>query len=193
MNDRKRLHILETAMRLFNKYGFDATPTSKIAKKAKISVGTLFNYFHSKTELIQSIYVAIKIHSGKTYLQELEEHHSDEDNLYHMWHAVIQWGIDYPEEFKYLEMFSASPYMKQFKNEKTLETYLQFRESILKHITFTHIEVKHQKYLFIYIDSALHAATRYLINHPDLDDKEAFIQESFQLLWNGLEIKNESK
>jgi AcrR family transcriptional regulator len=192
MNDRKRLHILETAMRLFNRNGFDATPTSVIAKKAKISVGTLFNYFSSKTELIQAIYVAIKIHSGQTYLEELNQYQSDEDSLYHMWHAVIQWGIDFPEEFKYLEMFTSSPYMKQFKNENTLETYKKFRESILDKISLEHICVKHPNYLFIYMDHALHAATRYMINHPEIENKEEFIRESFDLLWYGLTQKKES-
>lgn len=192
MNDRKRLHILETAMRLFNQFGFDATPTSKIAKKAKISVGTLFNYFPTKTDLIQAIYVAIKIHSGKTYLEELQHKQSNEDNLYLMWRAVIQWGIDYPDEFMYLEMFVSSPYMKQFENEKILESYQKFRESILERISLNHICVKHPSYLFIYMDNALHAATRYIINHPTMEDRESFIKESFDLLWHGLIQKNES-
>jgi hypothetical protein len=48
MDTIKRKHIIVTAMELFNEYGFHATPTSRIAKKAKVSVGTLFNYFETK-------------------------------------------------------------------------------------------------------------------------------------------------
>ena len=130
--------------------------------------------------------MAIKIHSGKTYLEELNHQKSNENNLYQMWHAVIQWGIDYPEEFKYLEMFTASPYMKQFKNEKTLESYQKFRESIRDSLSLNHISVEHPNYLYIYIDHALHAATRFLINHPEIEQKDTFIKESFDLLWQGL-------
>ncbi|HKL47303.1 MAG TPA: helix-turn-helix domain-containing protein, partial [Candidatus Izemoplasmatales bacterium] len=134
MNEKKRIHILETAMRLFNQYGFDATPTSKIAKKAKISVGTLFNYFPSKVELIQAIYIEIKIHSRKIFLNELKQIMHQKPNVETMWQAVIRWGINNPEEFKYLEMFTTSPYHKNFENEQTFENYQKFRESILKAI-----------------------------------------------------------
>lgn len=192
MDDRKRLHILETSMRLFNRFGFDATPTSKIAKKAKISVGTLFNYFPTKTDLIQAIYIAIKIHSRQTYLNELKMQETDQNNLFHMWRAVIQWGVSFPEEFQYLEMFTNSPYMKQFKDEKILESYNKFREKIVDSLSLSHICIAHPDFIFIYIDNALHAATRYVINHPDLKEKETFIQESFDLLWHGLIDKSES-
>ncbi|MGE4571232.1 MAG: TetR/AcrR family transcriptional regulator [Candidatus Izemoplasmatales bacterium] len=189
MNEKKRIHILETAMRLFNLYGFDATPTSKIAKKAKISVGTLFNYFPTKAELIQSIYVEIKIHSRKRYLEELNENQSNEENILSMWTAVIHWGIHYPEEFKYLEMFSTSPYIHNFGNDETLDTYSKFKETLLKAIDLNHLCINHPAYLLLYIDNALHAATRYLIHHKELIDQEAFIKESFELLWYGLTPK----
>lgn len=186
MNDKKRIHILETSMSLFNQFGFDATPTSKIAKKAKISVGTLFNYFPTKTELIQAIYVEIKIHSRKIFLEELESNRSEQGNLRAMWRAVIKWGVDNPEEFTYLEMFSSSPYINDFKNEKTLATYQNFRESILKAISSTPISSQFPEYLLLYIDNSLHAATRFIINSKHIDQLDDFINQSFDLVWNGL-------
>ncbi|MDA3931386.1 MAG: TetR/AcrR family transcriptional regulator [Tenericutes bacterium] len=185
MNEKKRIHILETAMVLFNQNGFDSTPTSKIAKKAKISVGTLFNYFPTKSELIQAIYVEVKIHSRKTFLIHLKDNASEHDNLQSMWKAVINWGVDNPEEFKYLEMFSSSPYINQFKNEKTLETYQKFRESILEALSPTSICNEYPKYLLMYIDNALHAATRYIINNQHIHNVDHFINQSFDLIWHG--------
>ena len=186
MNDKKRIHILETAMRLFNTYGFDATPTSRIAKISKLSVGTLFNYFPTKIDLIQAIYVEIKIHSRKTYLEQLNNASTDEENLLSMWKAVIKWGVEYPEEFKYLEMFSTSPYIHHFQNERTLEVYQNFRESILKAIDLNHLCLDQPEYLLMYIDNALHAATRFIITHQDLENIDNFINQSFNILWHGL-------
>ncbi|QWC00261.1 TetR/AcrR family transcriptional regulator [Mycoplasmatota bacterium] len=189
MNEKKRIHILETAMILFNQHGFDSTPTSKIAKKAKISVGTLFNYFPTKTELIQAIYVEVKIHSRKTFLMNLKENASEHDNLLSMWRAVIHWGVEYPEEFKYLEMFSNSPYINNFKDEKTLETYQKFRESILDALSPTSLCSEYPEYLLMYIDNALHAATRYIIYHQHIHNIEGFINQSFDLIWHGFAKK----
>jgi AcrR family transcriptional regulator len=185
MNEKKRIHILETAMRLFNQNGFDATPTSKIAKKAKISVGTLFNYFPTKTELIQSIYLEIKIHSRKTFLDDLNQSNNKKPNIESMWETVIRWGLNNPEEFKYLEMFTSSPYHRNFENEETFESYQKFRESILKAIDLDHICVANPDYLLMYIDNALHATTRFMIQHQ-VENQDLFIQQSFDLLWHGL-------
>jgi len=185
MNEKKRIHILETAMILFNQNGFDATPTSKIAKKAKISVGTLFNYFPTKAELIQTIYVEVKIHSRRIFLQNLKENSSEHDNLLSMWRTVINWGVENPEEFKYLEMFSSSPYINQFKSEKTLETYQKFRESILDALSPTSFCKEYPEYLLMYIDNALHAATRFMINNHHIHNVDDFINQSFDLIWHG--------
>ena len=62
MCNEKRKQILYSAMKQFNETGFHSTPTSKIAKAAKVSVGTLFNYFSSKEKLIEEIYIHIKLH-----------------------------------------------------------------------------------------------------------------------------------
>ncbi len=51
---RKKL-ILEAALELFANNGFHATSISKIAEKAKISKGLLYNYFESKEKLLIEI------------------------------------------------------------------------------------------------------------------------------------------
>jgi hypothetical protein len=37
----------------------------------------------------------------------------------------------------------------------------------------------------MYIDNALHAATRFMIQHQ-VENQDLFIQQSFDLLWHGL-------
>jgi AcrR family transcriptional regulator len=56
----KREQILASALRLFVEFGFHGTPTSKIAKEAGVSNGTLFHYFATKEDLIKELYISIK-------------------------------------------------------------------------------------------------------------------------------------
>jgi AcrR family transcriptional regulator len=51
---RKKL-ILDTALELFATEGFHTTTISKIASKAGISKGLIYNYFESKEDLIKTI------------------------------------------------------------------------------------------------------------------------------------------
>lgn len=189
MDTIKRKHIIVTAMELFNEYGFHATPTSRIAKKAKVSVGTLFNYFDTKEALIHAIYEDIKIHSKSTFLELIHECNSNHDNLKTMWAAVIKWGIENPEEFEYLELFLHSPFKNSYITDKAMSTYTKFRESILKSISPSTICVQHPEFSMIYIDGALHAATRFILQNK-LIDIDVFIDSSFELLWKGFSYNN---
>ena len=120
MDENKRKNILFTAMKLFNEKGFHGTPTSLIAKRAKVSVGTLFNYYQTKEELIHAIYLEIKVHSKYTFLTLIEEKSSLHDRLKSMWNAVIKWGISNPEEFEYTELFMHSPFRKSLNDKISL-------------------------------------------------------------------------
>lgn len=54
MTERKE-KILESALELFANQGYNATATSKIAKKAGVSEGLIFRHFANKKGLLQAI------------------------------------------------------------------------------------------------------------------------------------------
>jgi len=53
--ERARKAILEAARDMFFKTGFDGTTIEEIAEKAEVAVGTVYNYFDSKSALILAI------------------------------------------------------------------------------------------------------------------------------------------
>jgi len=52
---QKKQLIMDTALELFAENGFHATSISQIAEKAYISKGLTYNYFKSKTEILNEI------------------------------------------------------------------------------------------------------------------------------------------
>jgi AcrR family transcriptional regulator len=48
--------ILETALEIFHERGYEQTTMRAIAKKANLSLGNAYYYFHSKEHLIQAFY-----------------------------------------------------------------------------------------------------------------------------------------
>lgn len=50
-----RARIAQAALPLFQKYGYHATPVRLIAQAARISSGSIFNYFAGKDEILQFI------------------------------------------------------------------------------------------------------------------------------------------
>jgi AcrR family transcriptional regulator len=51
----KQVAILQTALELFSKKGFDAVSTNLIAKEAGVSEGLIFRHFQNKMGLLQAI------------------------------------------------------------------------------------------------------------------------------------------
>jgi AcrR family transcriptional regulator len=52
----KRIFIIETAAKVFAKYGFHKTLMQDISNEAQIGKGTIYEYFTTKEELFFSIY-----------------------------------------------------------------------------------------------------------------------------------------
>ncbi len=57
IRERKKALILDTALKLFATEGVHSTSISKIATRAKISKGLMYNYFSSKDELISQLII----------------------------------------------------------------------------------------------------------------------------------------
>lgn len=52
----KKLRILEAAVQVFGKKGFDAASIQDVAREAGVAKGTVYLYFESKDELIRQVY-----------------------------------------------------------------------------------------------------------------------------------------
>ncbi|MBN1598174.1 MAG: TetR/AcrR family transcriptional regulator [Bacteroidales bacterium] len=55
IREERRQKIMDSALDLFAKNGYDNTSISQIASKADISKGLLYNYFKSKEDLLEAI------------------------------------------------------------------------------------------------------------------------------------------
>ena len=52
MASSRRDHLVDTAVRLFNRYGYHATGIDTILKEAGVAKMTLYNHFKSKDDLV---------------------------------------------------------------------------------------------------------------------------------------------
>jgi AcrR family transcriptional regulator len=72
--EEKRKRILEAATTEFADYGFENTSIQQIAKKAEISVGSVYKYFENKEELFSMV-----VKESLSSLEELLLRHSSSD------------------------------------------------------------------------------------------------------------------
>jgi AcrR family transcriptional regulator len=104
----KRTQIIEASIELFASNGFWNTPTSKITKHAKVSTGTLFNYFASKDALIDAVYMQLKQEQAAYIAANYPVGGPVRERTEHIWFRYIDWGVRNPVRYKLLRQMKVS-------------------------------------------------------------------------------------
>src|ERR1700738_1087545 len=95
----KRSSILAAAVQAIAEQGL-SVPTSKIAKVAGVSEGSLFTYFETKDTLLNELYLELKAEVRATMLDNYPAHASLEVRARRIWDTYVGLGIAHPDKYK---------------------------------------------------------------------------------------------
>jgi AcrR family transcriptional regulator len=116
-SEDKRNAILDAATRLFAERSLAAAPTSEISKRAGVAEGTLFTYFETKDDLINSLYRKIKMELEDALMSEFPRKKNLRTRLQHVWDRYVKWGIANREQRKVLTQLQASDLLTEDSRE----------------------------------------------------------------------------
>jgi AcrR family transcriptional regulator len=182
----KKLEIYKAALELFVNEGFHGTSTAAIAKRACVANGTLFHYFHTKEALINDLFLEIK----DNFLISVTENYEKEDDLkerfVQLWQGIICWATNNPNEFRFVQQFSNSPYINHMSDEQVIRYehffYGLFTEGKNKNI-FKDLSVD----LLLKMNFAqINGLIYYIFDHPDLLNDTVQIDTILKSLWDSL-------
>ena len=106
-SDSKRSAILAAATRVIVLQGLSA-PTAGIAKEAGVASGSLFTYFETKTELLNALYVELKLEMASAAVAGLRDTDEPHDQLLRLWQNWTNWAISFPEKRQALAQLGVS-------------------------------------------------------------------------------------
>lgn len=107
----KRDAIVKAAMELIAERGFHRSPTSLIAHKAGVGIGTIYRYFMNKDILIEEIFYTIwNKYLGITALENKLEKAQLREQFIRISKTILSYFIENENEFKFLEQYFNSPY-----------------------------------------------------------------------------------
>jgi AcrR family transcriptional regulator len=182
----KRVAIVKTAIRLFTSRGFYGTPTSMIAQESGVSNGTLFRYFPSKELLINSVYYEIKDRLGKELSVGVSDEKALEEKARRIWGNMIRWGASHPDEFLFIEQFTASPFITKIPEEEVMKNYALIFEVFSEAIKTGPLKDADPSVANIMIFSAAMGIMRSIIDSKGKLDVEQSIDQSFRLICRGI-------
>jgi len=114
----KKDDILQAALKLFVEQGEQATSMKWIANEAKCGIGTMYNYFQSKDDLISELYLKIKTDLFTSITNALDSNAPVKQQFVDTWLKAIDYIISNPLENKFLDIFSHSPRISQEVSEE---------------------------------------------------------------------------
>ncbi|AWJ82357.1 TetR family transcriptional regulator (plasmid) [Azospirillum sp. TSH58] len=92
LSEDKRTAILSAAAHWVAEEGLSAR-TAKIAKSAAVAEGTIFNYFPTKDDLLNELYVALKCELGDAMLAGFLQREELPGRWEMIWDAYIDWSV----------------------------------------------------------------------------------------------------
>lgn len=107
LSEQKKQSILQAVTCLIAEEGLAATTSSRIAKRAAVSEGTIFTYFENKSDLFNQLYLSLKNQLSNT-IDLPSEVTEPRELLWFSWRAFVCWGIENPEKFSALEKLNLS-------------------------------------------------------------------------------------
>jgi AcrR family transcriptional regulator len=184
--DDKRTAIMDAALKLFTEKGFHGTSTAQISKDAGVATGTLFNYFSTKEDLINSLYFDVKGSLSHAMGKDIEAESAFQGKLRKIWLNLIRWGVDNREEFLFVGQFCYSPYITKFTREEVMKEYVFLHELVNEGIKTGVIRDFSSEMIIAIFYQASRTVVNLILDSDSFLDKNKLIEDGFQIIWNGL-------
>ncbi|MBU1237597.1 MAG: TetR/AcrR family transcriptional regulator [Gammaproteobacteria bacterium] len=107
----KKQRILQATLRLITDNGFHGTPVSMIANEAGVGAGTIYRYFANKEAIINELYDHIQKDLHAATMANIPADVSVRDEFRLKWLNILHYFLDHHYEARFLEQYSASPFI----------------------------------------------------------------------------------
>ena len=182
----KQEAILETALRLFTERGFAGTPTSLISKEAGVATGTLFFYFKTKEELIDTLYRKVKSEAAQAMGRGLDSEKTAKDKFRRLGKNAAGWGIKNPAKLKFMEQFAHSPFVSTSAHEEGMSHFFFLEQLVRQGIQDGEIRTVEPSGLFCLMASALSGMIAHALSTDDTTEREQIIEDGLDFIWFGM-------
>jgi AcrR family transcriptional regulator len=182
----KREAILAAALTLFVRNGFEGAPTSAISKEAGVATGTLFFYFRTKEELVDTLYLGIKEEAAAAMCLGVDDESGVRAKLRRVWINGVRWGTAYPEKLRFMEQFARSGYVSQSAHEAGMAHFVFLQDLVQEGIREGVIRDSDPQLLFCMMAAALSGLISRVTSLDNPHKRDEIMRQGLELVWGGV-------
>src|SRR5260370_222075 len=127
LSEDKRTAIFDAATEVVAMLGVSA-PTAQIAKGAGVAEGTLFTYFPSKDELLNRLYLELKMDLHDAMMTGYPAGKSLIDRSRYVWDHYIGWGSAYPLKRRAVRQLAVSDRITEECKKRVGDAFGEFND-----------------------------------------------------------------
>jgi len=128
----KRDQIILAARDLVFEQGLQDVTMSQIAQRAQVGMGTIYNYFPSKEDLVFCLFSEIKANMSLHVLEGYDATQPVVDRVVYLLNSLVRYGIQHPREFLLTNQLAEIPFIQQrAKSEKVPALIVAFHQVMI--------------------------------------------------------------
>ena len=186
LSPEKRETFLNTALKLFARNGVNSTSTAAIAREAGTAAGTLFLYFPTKQDLIDTLVIQISKEQAELIESRLDLTRPAQENFRIIWQGSIDWFRENPDAYQYtLQVRDAGMIDAAVVGES--QRYLGYYFTVIEKAL---AEKAIKPYPFELIGNILYqqivGVMDLIRRQPEKVKQEAYISQGFEIFWDGI-------
>jgi len=182
----KREAILKTALSLFTERGFYGTPTAMISREAGVATGTLFFYFATKEELIDTLYRQIKAEAAAALKNGVDREPGIEEKIHKVGANALAWALSHPNEFRFMEQFAHSPFVSTTAHEEGMSHFLFLEELMQEGIRTGALRECDTWLLCSVLASSFSGLAARIMAATDEKERKMLTEQGLCFIWNGI-------
>ena len=187
----KKEQIIESARKLFTKYGYKKVSMDEIAREANVSKKTVYAYFKDKEELLK-YFIFEELDKMRVAVSNIENKRLP---FLEMVHETIFTVLKYKKENNFLSTITKEA--QDFKNQKIIEAIKILDTEVKQYIKNKLVYAKEHKYIrdcnLDVLTFVIYKVYMALIFESELDstniDEKDISNEVFEILKNGILIQ----
>lgn len=116
----KREEIARAALELIAENGFHGAPMAMIAERAGVGAGTIYRYFENKDVMIADLFQELEERSYPVIKNGYAADKPVRERFIQLCTALMNYFIDNPLDFRFIEQFFNSPYGVEHRRDKLM-------------------------------------------------------------------------
>lgn len=179
----KRDRILLAAKRLFVNQGFHNTPTTVIASEAGVANGTLFHYFKTKDDLINTLFREISRTFFLVATAGVEHEQTIKRKIRLLYYNSVSWALNRPHDFLFMQQFNHSPFISQLTPKESSDIARFYHDLINQGKTSGILKEIPTDLLYQLLAYQQNGVIDFLLKHPGLQQNMNYLNMAFEVYW----------